>query len=345
MCTDKGLIKELVTELEKRGFYEEIRDIFGFEWKFNVEMLKSIREGVADDNVSAMIEKLRINKYSSAADALEDFRKSGLLKVEPVVLDDDVPSLMLGVDKYLHWFRGYYFQISYTHIGNGAVYSGADRMDFALRQVKYIKDSEAAKRFILVACLIPVLSYVDKGRKLLNNNTELLDKFLEKTSYCSRVSGATISDFMDCISSEEFVYQPDRYEGLVTDASIREEMRIMDGDFSYGLIQFCDDRIRLITRTADSKYLITTLTLPEWLTASDCSEDDAEYDTIEDKKLIYRIATRALMAVCGFRADYMCMYPIGVKRGDLKRIDYNVSCKAVQWDDIEAKINDIYSEN
>lgn len=330
MSTNKELFNMFNSKLASLDFYDKYSDVLSTTWKFDKDIMSSIKLGVSDDNIKQMLELLNTKKYANALQAYGDFKSNGLLKVEPVIVDTGVPSIMLGINKYVHWFRGYYFQISSTMSGTGEVYAGADRLDIALHSVRIIRDWSCAERFITVACFIPVISYTDTGRKLLENNRGLVNKFLYMTGVYSKVVDAELNDFMDYISVVKYNMKPDRFDGLNDSESILE-VRIMFEGFSYGLLQICNDRIRLLKSSGENEYSITTLTLPEWLT----------HDNIENKHKLYNIIVRALMSLCGFRADYMCMYPIGVKRGDTMRLDYNIPVKAEEWEDIELVIKNL----
>lgn len=335
MSTRRELVNNLVAELESRDFYEEVSDIFNEKFKFDADFAEALNVAISDDAISKMTELIQSSNYESASDVYNDFKRLGLFSVTPAIIrksENDIPSLMLGINHYLHWFRGYHFQISNTHDGQYEHYAGADRLDNARAVVRYVSDAEAAEKFVTVGCLIPVLCHFDQGRKLLKQNTELVNEFINTTYNRVYHDSCDTDSFMKYIMVEERskLNFPDDFPEYTYTA-----VRLMEDDVSYGLLLLYKDHVTLLTRCKSDVYRVSTLSLPEWF---DDFRDDDFYGDVQDGAIVCKIAIRALLALSGFRADYMCMYAIGTRRGDMLPLDYYTVDTAKSWEDIEKYI-------
>lgn len=348
MNNKEVLINTLRDELVKRGFYEELGDPFSEEFTFDKSFLETVKEALPESQIERMIETLRTEKFSGkASNAYLKFKETGQLKVEPAILGDSrsgIPSLMLSWGNYLHWFRGYHFQISGTHSGHGTVYSGADRLDHALNSISNLRDDYAdnnyfaAGNFVFVACFLPVLCYLEQGRKLLESHDNvILNDFLRESGKLSRLHDVCLDDFMGYVSIKEYSTQP-AYPGEIYGAGDNGfAIRILDDSLGYGLLTIDRHDITFTTHPKEYLYRTRRVYLPDWFANRILDEDD--YPDVTHHNILYSIIIRALLSISGFRADYMCMYPIGTRRGDIKRLDYNLPDTASDWMDIEKYID------
>lgn len=341
MSAKKELVAELKGKLINMGFYEDYSDPFATKFMFDKDFMNTISVAVPESQIQCMIEMIEQHSFSTAAGLYNAFKAAGLLHVEPIIMEDKkgkVPSLMLGWKKYLHWFRGYHFQISGTHSGIGSFYSGADRLDFALnatRNVRYGMD-DAAGKFIFVGCLIPVLCYLEQGTRLLNApNSILLNEFVKMSGELDNLDNTCMDDFMKYVSVKEYSTQPsypaEVYGAIDGDIAVR----ILDESLGYGLLTIGRNTITFTAHPKDIQFRTRKIAIPDWFFGTD--EDGCS--NVYNHKIIYNIMIRALMTMSGFRADYMCMYPIGTKRGDIKRLDYNLPYTASTWGEIERYID------
>lgn len=336
MSTKKECVSVLEQELKARGFFEEFSDPCATKLYFNREFMNAVEAVIPEKQISKMIEMLQERTFSTAADVYDEYRVAGLLHVEPTIMKDGkskVPSLVLGWGKYLHWFRGYHFQVSGTHSGVGSVYSGADRLDIALR---YCYGFSAAK-FVFVGCLVPVLCYFEQGMKLLEfPNNKLLDDFVRMSGELEYLHDTCMDDFMKFVSVKEYCAQPAYpadFDGVSDDDFA---IRVLDDSLGYGLLTIGEDFITFTTHPKEHLFRTRRIQLPDWFKEV-CS--DEECSKVWDHKIIYQIIIRALMTLSGFRADYLCMYPMGTKRGDIRRLDYNLPDEASAWDDIDEYVD------
>lgn len=332
----KKLINELKGELTRYGFYG-YDDPFCIGSVITDDDLHNLEYVRSDSQLARMLNALRVKHFDSAADFMSYCKDNELLAIDPCVINDSVPSLVLGWGKYLHWFRGYYFQVSCTQKGVGSVYSGADRMDYVMHDLqslsyRSIRDADDARKFIMIACMLPVLLFEGCGRRVLAGHLDILNGFLEKTGRCERITNVAYADFQRYLEVRDYQEPPsfpfDIFGAKDGDLAIRI---IHDDGFGYGLLTISADNITFTRRLGDKHYQTMKLNVPEWVFAKD--ECGAYYLT--EQHVCYRIMVRALMALGGFRADYLCMYPVGVKHGSLKRLNYNLPNSASSWYEIE----------
>lgn len=348
----RNKLNNLTELLAKKGFYEDYEDPFSEVFRFDKRFIETLKCAMSEEGVEKIIDAVTASKCLTAAELFSELKSKGVLHVEPTLLVEEkngrsgIPSLVLGWGKYLHWFRGYYFQISGTHDGFGSVYEGADRLDLALNAVRNLRyyGKYAAEEYLFVACLIPVLCHFDQGRKLLNEqNTELLNKFIHLSSKHAYLPATNLDNFMQYITVREYVFKPDLHQICNAEDDVFA-VRILDDKFCYGLLTVDKHNITFTTCVKENLYRTTCLAIPDWLYIKD--EDDCF--VVSDRTRPLRIMVRAIMTLAGFRADYMCMYPVGVKRGQILRIDYNLPNKASTWDEIEkyiALIVERYDDN
>lgn len=339
MSTRKELLNNLKEEMIKQNLWEENEDVFSLNYPFTPVELTCLDTVASDEQLLAMVDLLRTNKYKDAAEVLSSFKANGLLKFEPCFVPGQVPSLCLGWQRYLHLFRGYYYQISDTAEGVGEVYAGADRLDFALRSISYLSEDTVAvgSAFISIAALVPVLTYFDVGYSLLNST--LLDQFLTETAKATGLKISGYKDFSDYVTVEYRATKPTFPGDLSTNSEEPVAIRLMSEETCYGLLVISKETIQIVTRIKDNMYAITRLRIPGWFYQYGEDDELAIYDE-DDRARLLSIMVRATLALAHFRADHTCMYAIGTKRGDVRRISYNVPNCAYKWSDINNYILD-----
>lgn len=110
---------------------------------------------------------------------LNEADNHGVLHFNPYVTDNEnrVPTLVLSYDRYVHLYRGYYFQVSYTSNGTGSIKTAGVRLDDMFYQFK--PSMRNSKLFQLLA----YMNLLDAGRgiiefdKLLSNDIKTVDNF------------------------------------------------------------------------------------------------------------------------------------------------------------------------
>lgn len=334
------LVQELKRLLEEKGFYTESSDVFNTKFFFKSSHLKAIKVGCNSENIQKMCDLLKVDGYNDAADFYNYCRSHGLFYVEPRIYgkSKEVPSIILGIDKYIHWFRGYHFQISNTHNGIGEVYSGPYRLDAALYNLQDLPEDvvEEAKRQVFVACFVQVLLYEHNGYKAYKN-IEMLDEFLKMSGKLSRVDGPRMKDFEDLRKVSKYAVKPEMIQNPC-DEGQPKAIRLAYDDTSYALLELTDTEVRL-TVSKPCGFIVNTLHLPKWLFMR--NEYDERY--IEDPGKLICIFVNALLTDCEFRANYMAMYPIGLKKNNFMPINYNVPMITDKWDDVEDAIIEYYN--
>lgn len=338
MTEREDLLKELKEAMQKKGFWDDNEDPFNEKYQFNQEFLNNVRYVKSDEQLKRMIVLLNVRYFDTASAALTCFKKEGLLKVQPTLITQgSVPSLLLQWGSYMHWFRGYYFQISDTHDGTGEQYAGADRLDRAMLNIHDLVRTDNAmfrdaEREIFVACAIPVLLHYSVGYTLLKENKGLVNSFLDLSATSALKSVTSFDDFakhlLVCTSVNKPVYPADFDHNVIA-------LRLMTEGKSYGLLTLGKVCITCTAHYGNNNYKTFRFKLPEWLFLKDGDGENA----VDSPKWIVAIFVRALLALAGFRADWICMYPIGSKRGDILPIEYNIPGSAETWRDIDKNLN------
>lgn len=111
------------------------------------------------------------------------------LKFTPYIIsnpeeDDDNPSLCLNFDRFLHMFRGYYFQISGTHDGNGSHGITAIRTDslmlLPLRTDYGVDLCKSKLIYMLLFAAMIDCGYQDENfRDAMESSPEVIDEFFK----------------------------------------------------------------------------------------------------------------------------------------------------------------------
>lgn len=336
-------LKELLTS---KGFYEAISDLFSNKFNFDDEFLDAAKRLLSTVKIDKICEVIKDPNLKTAADAYKAIKDAGCLKLEPQIVmlnDADNPSLVLGWNRYLHWFRGYYFQISENHTGQVSVYSGADRLDYALHQVRdFTCDLDYwPSEFLFVACFLPVLCYFDAGRALLKDNPKLIDDFLDLSGKVHHLSGIHLSSFMNNVTELKSDNAPLWFDGFgVTDADV--PVRLNCDGYTYGLLTIGKQVLTFISGTSKNGFRRIILQVPDWVWGV---HDDEEYcytddAYVDDRTLIYNIMARAIVTLGGFRADYVSMYPVNSIKNKFTKLKYNLPNVADCWQQVEKFISD-----
>ena len=116
--------------------------------------------------------------------------KQGYFKFKPYIIKNSSNSttLVLRRDKFLHLFRGYYFQVSQTADGIGSYSHGSIRIDGLLKYLRdcedyydsFERDSVFITSLVYSAC-IEAASGLDCFMSLLRDDSELIDEFIHRS--------------------------------------------------------------------------------------------------------------------------------------------------------------------
>jgi hypothetical protein len=105
--------------------------------------------------------------------------KLGYLKFEPYIKKNSngTPTLALKYNRYLHLFRGYYYQVSYTPDGIGEYSTPGIRINEILKLFEDMKNSKLLHSLYYMNCIAACFG-IDEFDKLLKTKPELVDEFM-----------------------------------------------------------------------------------------------------------------------------------------------------------------------
>lgn len=275
----------------------------------NVEELKWL----PDLNLKQILKYSIPKKGMKIEDLRKEWGRQGFFKFKPYIEDDYYPSLVLRTNRFLHMFRGYHFQVSYTHNGIGEYESGIQRIEPLLKLCRDTIYEEFAAHSKYVALLwyshlITVGSVIDSFRECLSDS-QLLTKFLVDTLACMGVS---------------LNYSWDELKGYVSygvgNIPYDEYQTVWEYDKDKILFRlaFNEQKVQ-VEYMRNGKPHVLTLAIPdifEGVTTSNYSEEELEEireEVLElGGKYIGNIGTFTLLALslAGFHANYMAMYSL-----------------------------------
>ena len=139
---------------------------------------------IPDANLAKLVNEdgtLWGSEYQESLDVyLHEAAKAGLLSFKPYIIEnlDGVPTLVLKYNRFLHLFRGYYFQVSYTAEGEGCYQTASTRIDY----IKYeFRDGFTESRLLKILYYMNCINAgcrIDTFDKLLKENPVIVDRFV-----------------------------------------------------------------------------------------------------------------------------------------------------------------------
>lgn len=202
-----------------------------------------------------------------------DIHKALRLTNPPVLYNKN---LVLGMDKYLHWFRGYYYQVSYTPDGIGAVntpyYRMLEPMEITRRTNYYVSEYKGAAEFILsMSALTTALNYYDRVMELLSTEEGIkeFDQFLSE-NYLKHNSGTM--DFNTHKVLERF--SEETCDAIPSDILVNNVVLLghdvsmisaSSGKQTVAILSISKDNITVVTKLRDS-YRKVEFAFPDWYT-------------------------------------------------------------------------------
>lgn len=119
---------------------------------------------------------------------LQTASKLGMMKFKPYITKTGNPTLVLKYNRYVHFFRGYRFQVSYTATGVGEYAAASVRFDALSDKCEYsvIKQSEFMQSVFYMNC-IAACTGIDEFDNLLKDNPALVDEFVMQSAKSNRV--------------------------------------------------------------------------------------------------------------------------------------------------------------
>ena len=309
-----NVLKEM---LEAKNMYDASTSAF----KLTETFIKFVDHFVSYSVIEEMLSEA--NKYTGnngddAANYYKALEKLGYLNVVPVIANKnaEIPSLVLSDDKFLHWFRGYYFQMSYTDYGDGEYNSSCFRMDYLLRicRESELPGRPAAFTFVMSAvttllCLYSRMKYwlnTDLGKDTFNEFLALSSR-----NECQVFNDVCLDDLMKYVDTEQFDIAPT----LTPD---NKACVLLNHDIPYAAVVSEENCIKVIKySTENEKCTVFTVRYPGWMTVSD---EFFKEDRNEFKKALLEF----ILTYSGIRTNYIAMYPIKTSTKKIKPVRYNL---------------------
>lgn len=275
-------------------------------------------------NVQTIIKECGTDK--TFAYFMKSASKMGYLKFEPYIKENEcgTPTLILKYNRYVHLFRGYHYQCSYTADGHGEYSSAGSRTDY-LNNIfgRELRESKLLK-VLYYMNLIACCKGIDAFDNLLKTNPELVDKFMKAST-------------KDVFDSYDITYMNDMMNvfSLVDTGASDEKQKLPEPKdiFRVALnattdmcrIKIYDTRLVGIEVWLDEKVQEVLFTLPDWTEGVNDKRlrDEADWedmyyeeyikwktDVIYSKKEILTSFINYALNTCGFVTNYMVTYPM-----------------------------------
>lgn len=297
--------------------------------------IESTLSYIPTENLIKLVDNFSYIKENTVTGFLNEAAKSGFLTFKPYITKNayGTPTLVLKYNRFVHLFRGYNYQCSYTANGIGEYSSAGIRIDHItklfdreLRECKLLK-------MLYYMNLITCCSELDSFNKLLKESPEVVDKFM-------RLSTSDIFDNYDVeyvrdmtnifnfLSQEGLPYGNVIYDRLNSPMlpDPKEVLRINASDTSdYGRLKiYYPDIIGIEVPTGNlcSETLLIapkvyegfdSKTIEKFAHINDMDVDEyKEYisSRIFGDNHVFSQLVAYLLNSCGFVINYMVVYPI-----------------------------------
>lgn len=308
MCTREENLKKLFENFEEK------------------EVQYYMSNCLTDEELQEAVSILGCSKDLTSAQA--EMVRQGLFSRTPMLVED---SLVYSVDKYLHWFRGYYFQMSSTHNGIGCVHNSCTRLH-------YLEDSFNDKHmeynnFVFTTCaLITALHFYDVTMDLLSTKDGVAEfnKFLQVSAENEYLvsNNVCLDNCMKYVTKEEVAYKPnfDIYGGKTI--NILCNYGKPKSKATLGVLNICENAVRFMYQTKDKNYTLYTINTPDY---------------ISKQSELYVMLVEFLIAYAGFRVVWYDIYPLNKLAKEIIPITYNCKDSATELREIIPYIKEMLS--
>lgn len=318
-------VEELVEELKRKGMYSEYESMDTFVCD---DDLVYFDRACSDDVLDRCIAIVR--DAADAKDAWARLTDSGLLNCEPVLVNN---SIVFGYQKYMHWFREYYYQTSYTINGRGSREHTYFRMDYALCG---LHKHEQVCQVLTAAALATALRYYKQTTKMLatKEGIDALNGLIRhdlhehyKWAECESCSIHNLLGFITVMTSKYPIDEP-----------VGDNTKVIQLD-GKGALYLSKSVIRVVTRER-GLYVLRTLTVPKWVWEED--EDD-DFLCWEDKRpnSIMKLFVEFMIAYAGVRLGVTGIFSMVDKNSVVK---VNSPCVAHNIEDVYDVVSDYYKD-
>lgn len=280
--------------------------------------------------------------------------------------DDDIPinllnlnnepvhykgNLVFGIGKYLHWFRGYYYQVSSTPDGNGTVESPYFGMQYLMNVVYNAErygpsEYKGIKEFVLaISAMTTGLAYYDAMKKMLSNEDGVkeFNEFL-MADITQHESGKFNFDTQSILD----MFEEYSCDNVPSDILLQNCVLLEN---NYSKQQFCvlsidKESITTVMPLKSGKLRVLRFKLPMWYTDPDrlyLDKDEEEDDYVNPfKATSYAMESfvQFVLAYSGIKIYSGGMYAVGSSFDREKSVHANIASI-----DDTSKLADFISEN
>ena len=241
------------------------------------------------------IENETVKKFTDLGD-------SELIPFTPTIIGDDIPSLRITPNRYLHWFRGYYFQLSGTHNGSCCYNTSCFSMEELMSLCKGHLGDESPDSFnfvFVMSALTTLLKsyYCMQNWLQTSEGKRMFNKFLslsaEQEYYVS--SCVCLDDLLQYVTVTKTNQKP-----VIT--ATDKACTLSVNDLQYAVVVDATKYLIVVTQTDCSEWTVTTLQYPKWLAVN-------EDFTQNSRKLFNRAMLEFILVYSGISADRMQMCP------------------------------------
>lgn len=280
-----------------------------------VEKLKEF--GISDELATRVefMEKYKSDRDIAKATALvtkgaiataEVWRGAGLLNLEAVTFDEESTSLVFGFAKYMHWFRGYYFQVSGTPNGRGSVITPGCRMDYIMNAIADFPEDlriEASAFVLAMSALTTAYVYFKPTTVAVVSESEELDRFLKASgehTWCR--DNVCIDSVMRYVTTSQSLEMFDVDTGAA--------VLVTEDNHGYAVLSYADNALHLqVKRRGEDlpRYHEYVLTFPAWMNMMDPKDED--FALLNDWSCLVQAFVEFLLHRANICANYVVMYP------------------------------------
>lgn len=265
--------KELIDKINEKMVAAGVAEKEHEEY-LSLEPFKKSLRWLPEENLQMMFD-CDISNCKDFSEAYQAYGRCGALRFKPYLAPEghDNPSLCIRRDRFLHMFRGYYFQVSGTVSGIHDCGCSSYRTDFLTRASYY----ESVFKKGLISYMLWWASMIDAGfnfdnfRNLFDTDRKVLEDFLEASmTYWGAKRDQHWSDIEPYI-----VFSV----GNINKAE-RKMYQLCSDNKVYAYLAMGEKSVQVQL----SKDRLLTITIPELIEGTGyCLDDEDDLDEFEDQ--------------------------------------------------------------
>lgn len=342
----KEYLQKICDKLNQKGLTEyDAEDILSSDRRpFSAERgeVKSLW-WLPEDNLSKIAE-YDISKYTDYAQVYQAWGREGFFKFKPYIVGRHNTTMCLRHNRFLHMFRGYYFQVSGTPDGEGEYEKGLCRTDGFVTLLSYdnIRSKSHLGFIVLYASMIDCAFHIDSFRELFYNNRDEVDEYFRQSMKFWNINFSygfdTISQYVTYrdgyLTQEESGHQIYYIEGK---GGILCRFWVSPNKVE---VEYCYDRdsgvgsSRIISFDIPSPLVgIDDESINKW---DEDDRDDFEqsfFDACSSYEKVHDFVLLMLLKFIGIHSNYMGTYPIK-KLGFIRNMNDESAIKMEKFDQI-----------